>query len=290
MAQRVFWKGYLKLSLVTCPVAMTPATSESNKVRFHTLNRRTGNRVVSRYLDAGTGKPVDEDDEVKGYPRGEDDYVMLEDEELEAVALESTRTIDIERFAPADSIGWIWYDTPHYLSPSDKVGTEAFSVIRDAMAATGTVGISRLVLYRREHAVLIEPRDRGMVLWTLRAGDEVRDEAAYFDRIDAAGSDEDGIDLVSALIDARTRPWDPTMVHDPVQDRLLDIIAAKRDVGKRRAAPRKTEPEVPAAGGNIMDALRRSLAAESGSDKADTAAPSKKGARGTDRRAAGRRR
>ncbi|SHO66845.1 DNA end-binding protein Ku [Pseudoxanthobacter soli DSM 19599] len=290
MAQRVFWKGYLKLSLVTCPVAMTPATSESNKVRFHTLNRRTGNRVVSRYLDAGTGKPVDEDDEVKGYPRGEDDYVMLEDEELEAVALESTRTIDIERFAPADSIGWIWYDTPHYLSPSDKVGTEAFSVIRDAMAATGTVGISRLVLYRREHAVLIEPRDRGMVLWTLRAGDEVRDEAVYFDRLDADQPDEDGIDLVTALIDARTRLWDPKMVHDPVQDRLLDIIAAKRDVGKRRAAPREAAPERPAGDVNIMEALRRSLAAETGSNKPGAAAPAKKAARGGDRRAAGRRR
>lgn len=114
MAPRPFWKGYLKLSLVTCPVAMTPATSETEKVRFHTLNRKSGNRVVSQYVDSVTGKPVDEDDEVKGYPRGDDEYVLLEDEDLDSVGLESTRTIDIEMFVPADSIGPIWYDKPHY--------------------------------------------------------------------------------------------------------------------------------------------------------------------------------
>jgi DNA end-binding protein Ku len=122
MAPRSFWKGYLKLSLVTCPVAMIPATTESEKIRFHTLNRETGNRVVSQYVDAETSKPVDEDDEVMGYPRGEDEFVLLEDEELDAVALESTRTIDIETFAPADSIEWVWYDKPHYLMPDDPVG------------------------------------------------------------------------------------------------------------------------------------------------------------------------
>ena len=133
MAPRPSWHGYLKLSLVTCPVAMLPATSEAEKVRFHTLNRVTGNRVHARYVDAETGKPVGDEDQVKGYEREDGEYVMLEDEELDAVALESTRTIDIDCFVPADSIGWIWYDTPHYLVPDDKVGEEAFSVIREAM-------------------------------------------------------------------------------------------------------------------------------------------------------------
>ncbi len=155
MAPRSFWKGYLKLSLVTCPVAMTPAISQEDKVRFRTLNGKTGNPVASRYVDAVTGKPVAEDDEVKGYPRGEDDYVMLEDDDIEAVALESTRTIDIETFVPRETIEWIWYDTPHFLMPNDRVGEEAFSVIREAMASTGTVGISRVVLYRRERAVML---------------------------------------------------------------------------------------------------------------------------------------
>ena len=164
MAPRPSWHGYLKLSLVTCPVAMLPATSEAEKVRFHTLNRATGNRVHARYVDAETGKPVDDEDQVKGYEREDGEYVMLEDEELDAVALESTRTIDIDCFVPADSIGWIWYDTPHYLVPDDKVGEEAFSVIREAMVKSNTRAISRVVLYHRERAVLLEPRDKGMVL------------------------------------------------------------------------------------------------------------------------------
>jgi DNA end-binding protein Ku len=176
MAARPSWQGYLRLSLVTCPVAMLPATSEAEKVRFHTLNRATGNRVHSQYVDAKTGKPVDDEDQVKGYEREDDEYVMLEDEELDAVALESTRTIDIDCFVPADSIGWIWYDTPHYLVPDDKVGEEAFSVIREAMVKSNTRAISRVVLHHRERAVLLEPRDKGMILWTLRYGDEVRDE------------------------------------------------------------------------------------------------------------------
>src|SRR3546814_10620289 len=120
MAPRTFWKGYLKLSLVTCPVAMMPATSESEKVRFHTLNRKTRNRLQSRYVDAETGKPVDEDEQVRGYESGDGEYVILEDEEPESVALESTRTINIDMFVPKDSIEWIWYDKPHYLVPDDQ--------------------------------------------------------------------------------------------------------------------------------------------------------------------------
>jgi DNA end-binding protein Ku len=177
MAPRPSWRGYLKLSLVTCPVAMLPATSEAEKVRFHTLNRATGNSVHASYVDAETGKPVGDEDQVKRYEREDGEYVMLEDEELDAVALESTRTIDIECFVPANSIGWIWYDAPHYLVPDDKVGEEAFSVIRGAMVKSNTRAISRVVLYHRERAVLLEPRDKGIVLWTLRYGDEVRDEA-----------------------------------------------------------------------------------------------------------------
>src|SRR3546814_8709394 len=138
MAPRPYWTGYLKLSLVTCAVSLTPATSDREKVRFHTLNIKTGNRVRSRYVDAETGKPVGDDDEVRGYEIEEDRYVMLEDDELEAVGLESTRTIDIEQFVLADSIEWVWYDTPYYLMPDDEVAQAAFAVIREAMAATDT--------------------------------------------------------------------------------------------------------------------------------------------------------
>ena len=261
MAPRSFWKGYLKLSLVTCPVAMTPAISQEDKVRFRTLNSKTGNPVVSRYVDGVTGKAVDEDDEVKGYQRGEDDYVMLEDEEIEAVALESTRTIDIETFVPRETIEWIWYDTPHYLVPNDAVGEEAFSVIREAMASTGTVGISRVVLYRRERAVMLEPRGKGIVLWTLRYGDEVREEKDYFAGLKEAKPETKALTLVKTLIKERTKPWDPKMVDDPVQDRLLEIIAAKKK-GRKRPAKAKAAPPTSGNVINIMDALRKSIKAE----------------------------
>ena len=232
---RPYWKGYLKLSLVTCPVQMMPATSESEKVRFHTLNRETHNRVVSHYVDAVTGKEVKDEDEVKGYQRGENDYIILEDEELENVALDSTKTIDIDVFAPRDSIEWIWLDTPYYLSPNDPVGQEAFSVIRDAMAAEDMVGISRLVISRRERAVMLEPRGKGIVLWTLRYGDEVRDEDAYFSGIDDKPSDSEMMPLIQQLIKKQTRHWDSKLVADPVQDKLLEIIEAKRKKTKRPA-------------------------------------------------------
>ncbi|MFC7052099.1 Ku protein [Hansschlegelia quercus] len=260
MAVRAFWKGYLKLSLVTCPVAMTPATTTNEKVRFNTLNRATGHRVVSEYVDAVTGDVVEEDDEVKGYERGEGDHVMLEDEELDAVALETTHTIDIESFVPADEVGWIWYDKPHYLTPNDEVGEEAFAVIREAMAASGVVGISRVVLYRRERAVLLEPRENGIVLWTLRYGDEVRDPKDYFDAAKAAKPDAKLMSLVEELIEERTAKWSPEMVTDPVQDELLKLISAKK---KGRKAPAKKKAEDAPSGGNvvnIMDALRKSLA------------------------------
>ncbi|NLS16578.1 Ku protein [Rhizobium sp. P40RR-XXII] len=258
MAPRSFWKGYLKLSLVTCPVAMAPATSDNEKVRFHTLNRKTGNRIVSRYVDSVTGTAVDEDDEVKGYERGEDDYVVLEDEELDAVALESTRTIDIEMFGPRDGIEWIWFDTPHYLTPDDPVGEEAYCVIRDAMEASGMVGISR------ERAVMLEPRDKGIVLWTLRFGDEVRDDRDYFGDIGSKSVDTKLMRLVEELIEERMKPWDPDMVSDPVQEKLLDIIASKKKGRKRPVKAKVAEEAAPSNVISIMDALRKSLSQEKG--------------------------
>lgn len=260
MAARPFWKGYLKLSLVTCPVAISSATGEEEKVRFHVLNRRTGNRILSQYVDAETGKPVDEEDEVKGYARGERDYVPLEDEELESIELESTRTIDIQSFVAAESIDWIWYDTPYYLTPDDPVGEEAYCVIRDAMRSTAMVGVSRLVLHRRERAVILKPRDNGIVLWTLRFGEELRDPAEYFASIREAKPDPELMRLIADLIKSRKKAWSPDMVADPVQARLLDIIAAKKK-GVKKAAKPSAEPEPPSNVINIMDALRRSVAA-----------------------------
>lgn len=258
MAPRNFWKGYLRLSLVTCRVAMTPATTTNKKVRFNTINRATGNRVESRYVDETTGKPVKEQDQRKAYPIADDRMIILEDEELEAVALESTRTIDIDSFIPRDDIGWIWLDTAHYLTPDDKIAEEAFSVIRDAMAATGTVGIARLVLYRRERAVMLEPRDKGIVVWTLRYGDEVRD-GEQLSGIESSKPDPKALKLITKLIDERTQDWSPSLVEDPVQKRLKQIIAAKKRKQKPAPAKKPTKSDTPDNVVSIMDALRESV-------------------------------
>ena len=247
MAPRPYWKGYLKLSLVTCPVSLTPATSDREKVRFHTINSETGNRVRSRYVDAGMGKPVEDEDEVRGYEVEKDRHVVIEDEELEAVGLESTRTIDIEQFVASDSIEWIWYDTPYYLMPDDAVAQEAFAVIRKAMEVTDTLGISRLVLARRERAVMLEPCGKGIVLWTLRYGDEVRQPKEVFGDIADRKADSKLVGLVQKVIDERTESWDPSMVGDPVQANLKKLIASKRKKsgGTRKAKKMEEAAEEP---------------------------------------------
>lgn len=264
MPPRSHWKGYLKLSLVTCPVSMTPATSDGDTLRFHTINEKTGHRVVSQFVDSVSGKPVAEEDEIKGYPRGENDFVLLEQDEIDRVALDSTRTIDIETFVPAGSVDWVWFDKPHYLVPRDEIGAEAFMVIRDAMARTRTVGLSRLVMYRRERAVLLEPRGKGIVLWTLHYGDELRDEADYFGGIAAGKPDAKLLALVRKLIRERSADWTPDMVDDPVQDHLLKLIAQKKKKGRKKVA-KPAQTAAGAEGGNvidIMEALKKSIGAE----------------------------
>ncbi|TCT06675.1 Ku protein [Aquabacter spiritensis] len=259
-----YWKGFLKLSLVTCPVSLTPATTESGKVRFHTLNRATGNRVRASYYDPESGEAVEEEDLRPGFERGADDYIAFEDEELEAVALDSTRTIDIERFVAAASVPWLWYDKPHFLAPDGAVGAEAFAVIRAAMEKTGTAGFARLVLYRREHPVLVTPRGKGMLLWTLRYGEEVRAPDGLYPASDDGKADPKVAKLIERLIDARTVKWDAALFADPVQEEVRALIARKQKGGRPRRAAR-SEDKAQDAPGNVVDiteALRRSLAAE----------------------------
>jgi DNA end-binding protein Ku len=261
MAVRPYWKGYLKLSLVTCAVTLSPVTTEGGKVRFHTLNRKTGDRIYTRYLDAVSGKAVDQDDQVKGYEKAEDDYVVLEDEELDAVKLESARTIDIEEFTPSDSIEWTYFDSPYFLVPADEVGEEAFTVIREAMAESDVVGIARLVLGGRERAVMLQAWDSGIILWTLRFGDEVRDEDEYWEKVDEHKVDPKMLKMVEQLIEERTTEWSDKMVEDPVQDRLLDIIKSKQSP-KKKTKPRKEAEEEAEPQNNVIDlmaALKKSL-------------------------------
>jgi DNA end-binding protein Ku len=263
--RRPYWKGYLKLSLVTCPVAMTPATSDSEKVRFHTLNKETGNRVVSQYIDSVTGKRVEGEDEAKGFERGENDYVILTDEDLEAVELETVRTIDIEKFVSRDKIEWIYLDTPFYLTANDKIGDESFAVIREAMKAQDVVGVSRVVLGRRERAVILQPRGDGIVVWTLRFGDEVRPESDYFTGIEKT-SETKGVAALEKIIKKRMKDWSPNMVSDPIQESLLKLISDKKKALKptKKSAAKSVKGDDQKKSNviNIMDALKKSVAKE----------------------------
>lgn len=255
-----YWKGYLKLSLVTCQVSLTPATTENAKIRFNVLNRASGNRLESHYIDSVTGKPVADSNQVKGYERGDDDYIFLEDEEIEAIALDSNRAISIDTFVPKGSIDWIYYDAPHFLAPEDKVGTEAFCVIREAMKASAVVGIARLVLNRRERAVLLEPSGNGIILWTLRYGDEVRTPDKAFAVTEKP--EAKALALMKTLVEKHSEDWSPDMTQDPVQDKLAALIKAKKKGRSKKAAAVEKDPP-PARGNviNIMDALKKSIEA-----------------------------
>ena len=174
MAPRPSWKGYLKLSLVSCAVALYPATTTSERVTFRTLNRATGNRVRRQFVDEASGEPVESEDQVKGYEVAKNEYITMEDDELKSVQLESTHTIDIERFVPRAQINELYFDTPYYLAPTDRVGEEAFAVIREAMRAEKMVGIARVVLFRRERLLMLEPRGKGLVGVSLHYANEVQ--------------------------------------------------------------------------------------------------------------------
>ena len=261
MAARPYWRGYLKLSLVTCAVTLSPATTQGEKVRFHTLNRKTGDRIHTQYVDAVSGKAVEDDDQTKGYQKGEDDYVILEEDDLDSVQLESARTIDIDEFVEADSIEWVYFDSPYFVIPADEVGEEAFTVIREAMADSDVVGISRLVMGGRERAVMLQPWDRGIILWTLRFGDEVRDEDEYWKSVKAEKPDAAMLSMVEKIIEDRTTTWSDTMLKDPVQDRLLEIIKSKKSP-KRKAKAKPEDEAAPAPQSNVIDlmaALKKSL-------------------------------
>lgn len=263
MAVRPYWKGYLKLSLVNCPVILSQVTTEGEKVKFHTINRKTNHRITTRYIDAASGKVVEEDDQVRAYEKAEDEYIFMEDDELDAVKLESARTIDIDEFAPSDSIEWTYFESPYFVTPADEVGEEAFVVIRQAMADADVVGIARLVINSRERAVMLQPWDAGILLWTLRFGDEVRDEDEYWKEVDDKPVDKKMLAMVEQLIEERTTTWSDDMVEDPVQDRLLDIIKQKQRKTKKDRpkadAEGEEDVELPNNVIDLMAALKKSL-------------------------------
>jgi DNA end-binding protein Ku len=262
MAGRGQSKFYLKLSLVTCPVVMAPAVGDGGKIRLHTLNRATGNRVEIRYLDAETGQPVAEADLVKAYQAEPDQLIQLEDDELDQLALDSTRTIDISRFVPDDAVDTVWYDQPHYLAPDGAVGQEAFSVILEAMRKSKVAGLARLVLYRRERAVLLRPFGRGMLLWTLRYNDEVRPPPPAFTDMPLSKIPAEQAHLMHDLIEQDTVKWNSSLLQDAVQTQLAAVIKGKQKGKPRVIKPSDTDRKPAGKVVNIMDALRDSLATE----------------------------
>lgn len=262
MAVRPYWKGFLKLSLVTCPITLTPATTEGDKVKFHTLNRKTGDRIYTRYVDAETGKTVEKDDQVKGYERAENEYLVLEDEELDSVQLESVKTIDISEFAPIDSVEWTYFDSPYFVVPDAEVSEEAFIVIRQAMSNKSVVGLSRLTIAGRERPVMLQPWEDGIILWTLRYGKEVRDEDEYWEEVEDKPVDKKMMSMVEKIIADRTTEWSDKMAQDPVQDNIKEIIKAKdKPKPKRKKTTKSDEDEAPASSNviDLMAALKKSL-------------------------------
>ncbi|TIO74211.1 MAG: Ku protein [Mesorhizobium sp.] len=261
MAPRPAWKGYLKLSLVTCAIELTNVVTHAEKVSFRILNRKTGNTVKRIYVDAGTGKPLEEGDEIKGYEVSDGDFVHIEEDEIEAVQIESSHTMGIDGFVEKSSIEQIYLDTPYYVSPADKVSQEAFAVIRDAMAAKKMAGLARIVLYQRERPVVIEPLGKGMVLTTLRYDDTVRQPGTVFDDIETTRTDDEMIDLAEHIINQKRTKFDPSKFDDRYEDALLELIRAKK-AGKK--APKAKAPPKPSNVVNLFDALKKSLNAEGG--------------------------
>lgn len=255
---RPTWKGYLKLSLVSCPVALYPATSTRQRISFHIMNRKTGNRTRYHVVDAETEEPVEPEDRVRGYEISKNTYVFVEDEEIDAIKLDSTHTIDIDNFVPRKEVDEIYLDSPYYLSPDGKVGEDAFLVIREAMRQKQMVGIARVVMSRRERMVLVEPRGKGLLATTLRNANEVRSEAAYFEGISDIELPEEMLAIAKDIIARKSAHFDPSKFEDRYEQALKELIEAKR-AGQPVHVPEAPRPQPTA---NLMDALRRSLERE----------------------------
>jgi DNA end-binding protein Ku len=263
MAPRAYWKGYLKLSLVSCPIALYPATTEREKISFHQLNKETGNRIRYRKVDAETGDEVEQGSIIKGYEAAKGEYIELEPEELEAVAIESKRTIDIEEFVPKSQIDELYMRDPYYIAPDGEVGQQAFAVIREAIRKEGMVAVGKVVFTSREHIIAIEARDKGMLGVTLRYPYEVRIQADYFADIEDEKVPKDMLDLALHIVDTKRGDFEPEKFQDQDEDALKELLEKKRKGEKIERAKEPARSNVV----NLMDALRQSVKAETGSER-----------------------
>jgi DNA end-binding protein Ku len=258
VAPRAYWKGYLKLSLVSCPIALFPATSEREKISFHRLHKQTGNRIKYKKVDAETGREVEADDIVKGYEVSKGEYIELEPEELEAIALESTRVIEIEKFVPKAEIDELYLNNPYYIVPEGEVGQQAFAVIREAIRKEGMVALGKIVFTSREHIIAIEPRGNGLMGVTLRYPYEVRNEKTYFDDIEDEKIPKDMLELASHIVDTKRGEFDPSTFEDRYEGALKQLLR-KKQKGEKIEPPKEERPSNVV---NLMEALRQSVSAE----------------------------
>ncbi|UFW72677.1 non-homologous end joining protein Ku [Bradyrhizobium sp. WU425] len=264
MAPRANWKGFLRLSLVTCPVALYPATSEGEKISFNQLNRQTGHRIKYLKVDADTGDEVPNEDIVKGYELEKGQYIEVSKEELEEIALESTRTIEIDEFVDRTDIDPRYLIRPYYIRPDGKVGHDAFAVIRETIREMDKVAIGRVVLTNREHIIALEPMDKGLVGTLLRYPYEVRSEQEYFDEIQDVKVTKDMLDLARHIVNQKAGRFEPEKFEDQYESALIELINQKR-------AGKTITPKERPRGENVVDlmeALRRSVSGAASESKA----------------------
>jgi DNA end-binding protein Ku len=257
VAARAYWKGYLKLSLVSCPISLFPATSEREKIHFHQINKKTGNRIKYKKVDAETNREVDADDIVKGYEVGKNEYIELEPNELDAVALESTRVIEIDQFVPAAEIDELYLDHPYYIVPEGEVGAQAFAVIREAIRKEGMVALGKVVFTSREHVMALKPRGDGLLGITLRYPYEVRNEKTYFDDIKDEKVPKDMLELASHILETKRGRFSPKRFEDHYEDALKDLLSKKKK-GEKIERPKEPAPSNVV---DLMEALRQSVGA-----------------------------
>src|SRR5499427_3199966 len=253
---RASWNGFLRLSLVSCPVALVPATTEAKRVRFNQLNSKTGNRVQQQLIDSKTGEIVDRDEIVKGYEYDRGRYVTVTDDELKTLQIESSKIIDLDRFVDRDEVDPVYLDTPYYVYPDGELAAETFRVISEAMTQKNKVGTGRVTISSRERLVLVEPRDGGLLMSTIRSADEVR--PAEFGPASKGEIDADMVAIAESIIERRSGAFDPTSFRDRYQDALHELVAEKTK--GQVVAPR--EVAEPPKVINLMEALKRSLAQE----------------------------
>jgi DNA end-binding protein Ku len=260
VAPRAYWKGYLKLSLVSCPISLFPATSEREKVSFHQLHKQTGNRIKYKKVDAETGREVEADDLIKGYEVSKCDYIELEPEELDAIAIESKRVIEIDEFVPKADIDELYLNNPYYIIPDGEVGQQAFAVIREAIRKEGMVALGKVVFTSREHIIALEARGKGLMGVTLRYPYEVRNEKDYFEDIEDEKVPKDMLELASHIVDTKRGEFDPSKFEDRYEDALKELLR-KKQKGEKIERPKEIKPSNVV---DLMEALRQSVSAEKG--------------------------